>query len=144
MLHVLAAVVWVGGALALNVLATRVRMTSDGARMAATAKDIEYIGMRLFIPTSLVLLVAGFGLVSTGDWDYEPWVVFGLAAFAFSFLVGALFLGPQSGKVGKLIAEHGPDHPDVAKRLGTLFAVSRIELVVLVLVVVAMTVKPGS
>jgi uncharacterized membrane protein len=144
LVHILAAIVWIGGAIALNVLATRVQAAGDPVRLAALGKDIEWIGTRLFVPASLILLVAGFGLVHTGGWDWQPWIVIGLAGFAVSFVTGVAFLAPQSGRIARLIESGGPEQPEVGALLRRVFLVSRVELVVLVLVVVAMVAKPGS
>ena len=53
-------------------------------------------------------------------------------------------MGPELGRVGKLIAERGPDEAHVASRMDRILTVSRIELIVLFLVVVDMAVKPGA
>ena len=44
--HVLSAVVWVGGACTVQAFAIRISATGDGARMATFAKDAEYVGNR--------------------------------------------------------------------------------------------------
>jgi hypothetical protein len=61
-----------------------------------------------------------------------------------SFLTGVAFLGPQSGKLGKDVEQYGIDSPQVTERLQRIFLVSRVELVFLILVVLDMTLKPGS
>jgi hypothetical protein len=66
-----------------------------------------------------------------------------LAVFVASFLAGAGFLGPETGRLGKLAEEKGADDPDVQRRIRRVFLISRIELVLLVLVVFDMVVKPG-
>jgi uncharacterized membrane protein len=52
-IHILAAVIWVGGATALQVLAFRTVRTDDGARIAYFAGEAEWVGMRVFFPTSV-------------------------------------------------------------------------------------------
>jgi uncharacterized membrane protein len=142
--HILAAVVWVGGALTVQLFAMRASASGDGQRLATTAADIEFIGTRTFIPASLVLIVFGFLLIHDGRWDYTFWIVFALAVWVASFLVGSAFLGPESGRVNKAIERDGVDHPDTQARIRRIFLVSRIELVFLVLVVLDMALKPGS
>ena len=143
--HVLAAVVWVGGATSLQVLAVRAERSEDGGRMAALATEAEWVGTKVFLPASIVLLLAGIGLTLEGDWGFTtPWVLLGLIAFGLSALTGSLFLGPESGRIGKLIADVGPQDVDVTARIKRVFLVSRIELVVLLFIVFDMTVKPGG
>jgi uncharacterized membrane protein len=143
--HVLTAVVWVGGALSLQVLAIRAERSADGGRVANFATEAEWVGSRVFLPSSIVLLLAGIGLTLEGDWGFTtPWVLFCLIAYGLSALTGSLFLGPESGRIGKMIADVGPQDPDVLARIKRIFLVSRIELVVLLFIVFDMTVKPGS
>jgi uncharacterized membrane protein len=143
--HVLTSVVWVGGALSLQVLAIRAERSADGGRVANFATEAEWVGSRVFLPSSIVLLLAGIGLTLEGDWGFTtPWVLLGLIAYGLSALTGSLFLGPESGRIGKMIADVGPQDPDVLARIKRIFLVSRIELVVLLFIVFDMTVKPGS
>ena len=145
-LHVLAIVVWVGGAIALQLQALRAERADEPGRIAAIAHESEWIGLRVFMPASLVALASGILMVAREPgWTFgEPWILFGLAALAVSFLVGALFLGPETGRIGELADRHGPDHPDVRRRIRRVFLVSRAELLLLVLVIAAMATKPGA
>ena len=58
-LHVLAAVTWVGGSIALQVIATRVQRERDPKRLAEMAGHFEFVGNRLFVASriELVLLI---------------------------------------------------------------------------------------
>ena len=143
--HILAAVVWVGGAFTVQMMAIRVVRDPDPARLAGFARDVEMIGMRVFLPSSLVLLVFGFWLVHEGNWSLSAgWLTFGLVVIAISIVTGAAFLGPESGRIAKVIDAEGPASPDARRRINRIFLVSRVELVLLLLVVVAMAAKPGS
>jgi uncharacterized membrane protein len=142
--HILAAVVWVGGGFATQLFAIRAARANDGARLATFAREAEWIGMRVFLPSSLILVIFGFMLVGKGDWDWSFWLVFALIVWIASAAVGASFLGPESGRVGAIIDREGPDSPEAAVRLKRLFLVSRIELALLILVVLDMALKPGA
>ncbi len=142
--HILAAVVWVGGGVTLQVLAIRASRANEGPRLATLATEIEWIGTRIFMPSSLLLVVFGFLLVSEGNWDYEPWIVFGIAVWIGSFLLGSGFLGPESRRLSVAIREQGIDSPEARGRLQRLFLLSRIELAFLLLVVLDMALKPGG
>ncbi|HEV2756917.1 MAG TPA: DUF2269 family protein [Actinomycetota bacterium] len=144
-IHVLFAVIWVGGAATTQVFATRLSRANEPRRMAAFAKDIEFVGTRVFTPASVVVLAAGIWMVAISGWDFtDLWIVLGLIGIAFSATVGATFLGPESGRIGRLIEAKGPEDTEVAARLNRIFLVSRVELVILLLIVINMVVKPGS
>jgi uncharacterized membrane protein len=142
--HILAAVLWVGGAFTIQLLAIRAARPDARLQLGALASEIEWVGTRLFIPSSLILVIMGFLLVSKGNGDYQFWVVFAIAVWLASFLAGIAFLGPQSGKLGNDVEQYGPDSPQAMARLQKIFLVSRVELVFLLLVVLDMALKPGS
>jgi uncharacterized membrane protein len=143
--HILLAVVWVGSNTAIQILVVRATR-ADADRLAYLAGEIEWYGTRVLLPTAFVLVIVGFILLheSSGAYDLgQGWVLFGFLAWLFSFIVGAGFLGPESGRIGKIVDERGPEDPEYRSRLRRIFLVSRIELVLLILVVLDMAVKPG-
>jgi uncharacterized membrane protein len=141
--HVTAAAIWVGGAAMLQALAFRIVRTGDARRQADFAKDSEIVGMRVFIPATWILLLAGIGMMVNLHWPWgQNWIVFGLIAFAASFVVGAGFLGPEGGRIAALIEREGPASPAAQARIRRILVVSRCELVVLTAVIVNMVVKP--
>jgi uncharacterized membrane protein len=141
-LHVLTAVVWVGGGLALNFLGTRLVAAGTSAEIAGFARQVEWIGTRVFMPSSLVLLLAGI-FMTIDAWSFdELWIAIGMGGFLYSFINGAFFVGPLSGRTGKLISEKGADDPEISANIQRIFFLGRIELAVLVIVVWAMTMKP--
>ena len=141
--HVVAAAVWVGGAAMLQALAFRILRTGDGRRQAEFAKDSEVVGMRVFMPATWILLLAGIAMMINLDWSWgQNWIVFGLIAFALSFVLGAGFLGPEGGRIAAVIERDGPESPEALARIHRILLFSRCELVVLVAVTVNMVVKP--
>jgi uncharacterized membrane protein len=141
--HVITAVIWVGGAAMIQAYAFRILRTGDGRRQAEFAKDTEVVGMRVFIPASLILFLAAIGMMVNLDWSWnQNWIVLGVIAFGLSFALGAGFIGPESGRIAELIEKEGPDSPAVQARIRRILTISRCELVVLLTVIVNMVVKP--
>src|ERR671936_174294 len=141
--HVVAAAVWVGGAVMLQALAFRIIRTGDAKRQADFAKDTEVVGMRVFIPSTWLVLLAGIAMMINLDWSWGAnWIVFGLIAFALSFIVGAGFLGPEGGRIAALIEKEGYDSPAALARIRRILLISRCELVILMTVIWSMVVKP--
>jgi uncharacterized membrane protein len=142
--HIAAAIVWLGSGVAVQVLAFRASRAGDPARMVTIAHEAEWFGMRIFLPSSLTVLVLGIILTVDGPWDFgQTWIILALIGWGLSFVTGAAFLGPESGRIGKLLAAEGPESPAVRARIQRIFLVSRIELVLLYLIVLDMVVKPG-
>jgi len=145
-IHVGAAIAWVGGGAFVQVLATRVSRQNDPLKLAALAKDIEAIGQRYLMGASILVLLAGLTLVIYTPFLYfsEPWVIVGLVGVAATIVTGAGFIGPEAGRLAVAAEERGPTDPEVQQRIRRIFLISRIDLVVLTVVVLDMVFKPGS
>jgi uncharacterized membrane protein len=146
LIHVLAAVVWVGGAITTQALSLRIGAAAkagDPGRMESFAGDVEWIGTRVFIPASLLLLVFGHLTAAEADIGFDvTWLWAGQAIWAASFLAGVAFFGPESGRLKKLIAADGWTSDVVQQRYARLILGTRVELVLLVAAVVLMVTKP--
>jgi uncharacterized membrane protein len=142
--HVLAAVIWVGGAVVIQILALFALRSKLPGRKAEFAREAEWVGMRIFLPTTLLLIGLGFYLVHDGHWGYHLWVILALVGFGLSFVTGLFFLGPESGRIAKAIDAQGPDAAEVTTRIKRILAVSRVEVAILVLLVFDMVLKPGQ
>jgi uncharacterized membrane protein len=143
--HILMAVIWVGSNVAIQIFVIRARRAGTD-RLAYFAGEINWYGTRVLVPASLTLVILGFILLheSSGAYDLgQGWVTFGFVVWLLSFIAGSSYLGPESGRLSKLVEERGPDDPEYQRRISRIFLVSRIELVLLILVVLDMAIKPG-
>lgn len=139
--HIAGAIVWVGGAFYVQVYGTIELRSRDTAAIARFAGNAGHLGERLFMPTSLVVVLAGVGLMMDGDWPWgRLWIDFALVAFAGSFVLGAGYLGPTA----KRIAVAGPESPEGQLLIHRVFALLRLDLMFLFAIVFAMVVKPTS
>ncbi|HRC63159.1 MAG: DUF2269 domain-containing protein [Dehalococcoidia bacterium] len=143
-LHVYSVVLWVGGGALLNIMGTRLARAGTSQQLAEFGAQVEWIGLHIFTPLSVFALIMGILMALNDRWDFgQTWIQLGLGGWFLSFLLGAGFLGPQSGKLGRLVREHGPDHPEVRPRLTRLLLVARLDVVLMLLIVADMTIKPG-
>lgn len=143
-IHVLAAVIWLGGGIAMHILGRRVLKRDDPQEIYKFSAEVNLIGMRLYAPTSLVLLIAGILLVNEAGYEFSQlWITLGFLGWAFSFLVGIGYYGPQDKKLQTLVAADGPTAPGVVANVRQALLVNSIEILILVLVVIDMTTKPG-
>ncbi len=142
-LHVLAAMVWVGGGVMLAVIAARVLRDPDPAAVGRFTGSLRVIGPLALAPATVAVLGLGIGLVvDTDAWDFgQLWVQLGLGLFAAAFLVGAVWQSRTA-----LAAARAAERDDDAEARRQLRRWSwGYRLVVLLLVVAAwdMTTKPG-
>ena len=142
-IHVFFAIIWLGGGTAITISAWRANRAKDIAQLLQIGKQAEWLGTRIFTPSSLIVLAMGIVLMHKVNWGYGHfWTLFGLVGWCVSFVVGAAFLGPQAGKLGKLMETHGPDDPVVVARLDRVINVARADVVLVLLIAVDMVAKP--
>lgn len=142
--HIAFVAIWLGGAAMLQFLSLRALGSDDPVRTANFAADAEWVGLRVFIPASLLVLIAGILMVLDSDFYGfgDDWILIALVLFAVTFAAGAGFFGPESGRIAKLIETEGPTSPAVGARVRRVLALSRADLVLLFLIVYDMVVKP--
>jgi uncharacterized membrane protein len=100
MIHVGAAVVWVGGGLFIAICAVLAELANDDDQLLQIGYWAEKIAGRLFPVMSFVVLGFGFGMIENLGLAYDQfWIIFGLVASALSAATGILFLGPGSKRL---------------------------------------------
>ena len=142
-LHILAAIVWIGTGIAFQLIGFRAEQTRNGPFMQGLAESAEWLTPRLFIPSSLAVLILGILLTIEGPWTFGTlWVLLGLSGFAASFLTGLLFLRVEAQRIDAAIGAHGPESPEARRHVRRINIVQRVELAILLIVVAAMAIKP--
>jgi uncharacterized membrane protein len=142
--HVLAAIVWVGGAVSANIMGTRIRRSGDTERLVAFGRDTEWLGTHVYLPASLVVLVFGILTALKGHYSFgQAWLLIGIAGIVATSITGSAYLGPELKRIAGLVESKGPNDPEVTSRLSRLITIARVDLVVLLIVIFAMVTKPG-
>jgi uncharacterized membrane protein len=143
-LHIMAGIIWVGGAIYVQVLALLVSRSGNPAELPVFAHRTEYIGTRLFIPAGVVLLLSGIVMVLQ-LWSFgQAWVAAALVLFILSAVSGAVYLGPRAKRAGQLFEAEGEGSPEARRLTGRLFLIARLELVSFAVIVALMVFKPGA
>jgi uncharacterized membrane protein len=137
--HVACAVIWLGGSFTFQIYGMVVRRGGDPAELAQFSGRAGVLSERMFAPASVLVILAGVGLMVEGSWEWgRLWVVFSLLAFAGSFVVGLFVISPMA----KQLPVVGPTTPEGQELIRLIFAILRVDLLFLFAVVFAMTVKP--
>ena len=142
-LHVLAAMVWVGGGVMLAVSAARVLRDPDPAAVGRFTASLRVVGPRVLAPATVAVLGLGIALVvDTDAWDFgQLWVQLGLGLFAAAFLIGAAYQSRAALAAARAVER---DDDEQARRQ-LRYWLWGYRLIVLLLVTAAwdMTTKPG-
>ena len=141
LLHVISAVVWVGGGLMLAIMGTRAAMSGDMQATALAMKTTGDMGGRVMMPASLLTLV--FGLILCWFWVgfSELWIVIGLVGYFVTFLVGTLVFKPAGDRMAASIARNGVT-PALMVDGNRILRVARFDYAVMMVIVTDMVLKP--
>ena len=142
-IHILAAVVWVGGAFFAQLLTLRIGRSSP-ADLPNLGRALSFLGMRVFLSASIVLFVAGAAMVAQA-WSFgDLWVAVSMALWLVSILAGALYIGPRTQKIAEFYETEGPASKAARDLTARVLLVSRLELVSFAVIVALMVFKPGA
>jgi uncharacterized membrane protein len=142
--HIAATVVWVGAGFLSLVLAISYDREGDESAIQRFLADQERLALRLFVPSSLVVLLMGIALVIESDaWGFDQlWIVIGLLGYAATFATGLFLIKPESERIGAEMAREGRLTPQLRLDIRKLMVKARVDQVVLMLVIFDMVVKP--
>jgi uncharacterized membrane protein len=140
--HISATVIWVGGGFFSIVINYAYRRDNDVAAIERQLKDQEFLAQRLFIPSSMIVLIAGILLVIDA-WSLDHlWIVLGLVGFAITFVTGLFMLKPESERIHAQIERDGRVTEATLTWIERFLTKARVDSVVLFLVIADMVLKP--
>jgi uncharacterized membrane protein len=141
--HVLAAVAWVGGSVFALALGYYLRRRDVETRVEYT-RWTEWLGPRYFAPLSVAVIVAGPLLADDIGYELDQtWLTLGFIGWFLSFVIGVGFYPREGSRREKLIEQHGVAHASVAASVNRVLTVATVDTLIVVLVVIDMTTKPG-
>jgi uncharacterized membrane protein len=146
-IHVLAAVVWVGGSIGLMVHAIRVMSVGrgDDASRLDFLRHSDLMG-RVFMASGITVAVAGIWLVIRVDaWGFDEfWISFAFAVVIASALLGMFFFPKQGRRALAIGEEQGTDSAAFKVASRRIGQIATVENLFLIAVVWAMVTKPGA
>jgi uncharacterized membrane protein len=141
--HVVIAVIWVGGGIMITVDGIRARREGDPTKVVAVAQRAAFWGEKVFAPAGLAVFLMGIAMMINTDWGWGHfWIVAGLIGYASTFITGVAVLSPLAKKIGASAQANGPDHPTTLALIERILTVATIDVSVLALVILDMVTKP--
>ncbi len=142
--HVMGAIMWLGGGWVFQLFTERAVATDNLERMKGLVEDGERLGKKYFGPLSVVVLASGLLLVWRAHWGYaHAFVIGGLAGLVASAAIGGAFIGPTVARLKAGFESSPTVTPDLKSAMRRLRNVGRADAVITTAVVYLMTVKPG-
>jgi uncharacterized membrane protein len=141
--HVLGAVIWVGGGVSIMIHAIRGQRAYKPEDIVTVAKQAAFMGEKVFAPVGLVTFLMGIAMMinTSLGWGHF-WIVAGLIGYASTFIVGIAILSPMAKKIDESAEKNGPTHPETIALIERIMLIARFDVAVLMLVVLDMVTKP--
>ena len=141
-LHVLAMATWFGSGLAITAIGFMSLKTGPEAFGTFALPATRWAG-RAHPAAGVVLLLTGFGMVAEADLSFDAWLILGLVGLVLGMGIGGALIGRTSEGLVKRIEAGSMTAEELTTGARQLLLYSRIELVVVVLVIADMVAKPG-
>jgi uncharacterized membrane protein len=144
LLHVLAAMVWVGGLVALTVLSFQATRSDRPDAVGRFVESLPIVGPLVLAPASVAILGLGVWLVADGGaWSFgQTWILLAFGLFGGASLVGAVF--QSRAALGAQRAAEAGDDAEASRQLRRWSWGMRTILLLLVAATWDMVFKPGS
>ncbi|HST14052.1 MAG TPA: DUF2269 family protein [Gaiellaceae bacterium] len=141
--HVLGAVIWVGGGVSIMIHAIRGQRAYKPEDIVTVAKQAAFMGEKVFAPVGLITFLMGIAMMINTNlgWGHF-WIVAGLIGYASTFIVGIAILSPMAKKIDESAERNGPTHPETIALIERIMLIARFDVAVLMLVVLDMVTKP--
>lgn len=107
--HVLGVVVWLGSSITNLVLLARANASSELQHLVLQVESGRWVDLRLGMPASLVVLLAGGWLMTEGDWPFDTaiWIHIGMGALLAAAGISMVWTGRYQRRLMRLAAGGG-------------------------------------
>jgi uncharacterized membrane protein len=141
--HVVLAVIWVGGGASIMIHAIRAQASRDPEGIVTVAKQAAFMGEKVFAPVGLVTFLMGIAMMINTSWGWGHfWIIAGLIGYASTFIVGIAILSPLAKKIDESAEKNGATHPETIALIDRIMLIARFDVAILMLVIVDMVTKP--
>jgi uncharacterized membrane protein len=140
--HVVAAIVWVGGVIALTLINARLTLEREPAALRVVGRQSAAFGQRVLAPASVTTLLAGVALVPVMRAGFPLWMAWGLAGILVSVLLGAVLLRPVVLRIMQMAEGERIDEIAWGETRRRMIVLNAVNVLALLSTVWAMVFKP--
>jgi uncharacterized membrane protein len=142
-LHIVGAIVWIGGITILTLIYTRLTRTQERSAVAALAQVSSFAGQAIVGPAAALTLIFGIVTAATAGFEFSMlWITWGFAGIIASIALGASLIRRVVAEIGKLATAAEPHDPRLRALQGRLTLLNLVNLLILLSTVGAMVFKP--
>ena len=141
--HIVAAIIWVGGVITLTLLNMRLASTRNSAAMAALSSVGGFVGQRVFGPAAAIALLAGIATALNAGFQMRSlWIIWGFLVILLSFGMTATLTRSTTQRLGALAASPNGEGAQLAALQRRLWVLTALNILLLLSAVWAMVAKP--
>jgi uncharacterized membrane protein len=140
LVHIAAAITWVGGATLMTVLLLALMRRDD----EDTLRFLSYtslLGNRFFVPVALITIIVGLVLAWLGGWGLAAWTVLAAGTVAVTFTLGGAVLSPAADRC--LALWRAGDTPAAMELGRRVIRLTKFDLAAQWAIIALMVLKPG-
>ena len=139
--HILSAIVWVGGAMFSEALVAMSRRKGE-RKYVATWTAVADAGARVY-PVATVLLIGTAIAMVVQRWSFGTmWIDVALGLFFVTFVLGIAYFSPRGKRISQAF-DAGEEVSSLVGRIRTVRTIQRIDLLVLTAILILMVYKPS-
>jgi uncharacterized membrane protein len=142
-LHIVGAIIWIGGVIAVNIVSIRIAREQAGEVLAALSRQSRFYGMAVIGPAAGVTLLAGIVMIAVSGLGVPLWVIWGFAALLISMALGATLIRRDGDKLSEVAATAAPGDARLSALQQRLTTLNIVNVIVLLSAVWAMVFKPA-
>ena len=142
-LHVVAAIVWVGGAIAMTVLNIRLARARNREALAVLSNLSPFYGQAVLGPAAGLTLLAGIATALNAGFPFRSlWIIWGFAAILLSVALGATLIRVTMQRLSAYATASDGEPAQIAALQGRLALWNAINILLLLSAVWVMVAKP--
>jgi uncharacterized membrane protein len=141
-IHIVAAMAWLGGALAMLVASALAARDPDFAARLRFMEMVNGLALPFFIPASMTVLASGLAMAMLWTGFSDAWLLLALVGVAVSIGIGVGFIRPVGERIAARAAVDGVS-PAVRADIDLMTRVTRFDYAVMLAIVALMVFKPG-
>ncbi len=141
--HIVAIAIWFGGSVMNAIINMSVMKLGRQEANAGLARAETGLGMKVYMPASILTLLSGIGLVLVSDDLYgfgDPWISFGFLVVIVAAVLGPVKFQPLSEAIAE--GYESGDVPAAEAAVKEIKVWSAVNSGLLLLAIIAMVVKP--